>query len=222
MDQVQKSAEEFLAENGFRREHVDRLVYWVRLAGGTTRQCVAMGPGYIKSETLFSLWIEKPDLFLKYLPHGQEGYLDMAHADLAKDGLHRVGASGKRGWTSSESEAAIEALRTIGVSWLDQHVAAESLIETVEAGQCDGPLQPPKRRLFGLLDAKIAVTASAYELTPIDKQRLGNLYLELGRLHEAHRWYTEYLEMMNYLTESNPRNGVWVEALTKLRNEAGE
>jgi hypothetical protein len=69
---------------------------------------------------------------------------------------------------------------------------------------------------------KVAVTASAYELTPIDKQRLGNLYLELGRLREAHRWYAEYLQMMNYLTESNPRHGVWVEALVKLGNEAGE
>jgi len=220
MNQAQEKAEDFLASSGFQRERFERATYWVRVVDRCTRQAIAIGAGYVEGEMLLSLWTEKLDLFLKYLPHGELRYVDMAHADLAKDGLHRVGTSGQRGWVSSQASQAIEALRTVALPWLDQHVSATNLIDTVMSGQRDGPPESPQRRVFGLF-SKAATPSAPYELTPADKQRLGNLYLEKGDPSEAYRWYSEYLSMMNYTAVSNPHRAIWIEALAKLAIEAG-
>lgn len=220
MNQAQEKAEKFLADRGFQRERVERSTYWVRVFDESTRQAVSIGAGYMKTEALFSLWTEKSDLFLKYLPHDEVRYLDMAHVDLTKDGLRRVGTSGHRGWISSQAGQAVDALRTVALPWLDQHVNVTTLIETIVSGQRDGPLEIPQRRLFGLVGGA-ATSPARYELTPADKQRLGNLYLEIGDPSEAYRWYSEYLSMMDYTAESNPHRAIWVEALKKLATEAG-
>lgn len=221
MNQAKQAIQDFLVSQGFQQERFERSMYWVRSTDELTRQAVGMAEGYVRGEILFSLWTEKAELFLKYLPHGELGRVDMARAELAKSGLCRVGTSGQRGWTSSEVEPAIEALRKIGMPWLDRHVSALSLIEVVEAGEREGPPEIPKRRLFGLLGSSEKRLPSAYQLTAGDKQRLGALYLELGQLKEAHRCYSDYLAMMKYTADSNPHRAVWLDALAKLSRDAG-
>lgn len=219
MNQAQEKAEAFLASSGFQRKRVDRSIYWVRVFNESTHQAVSIRSGFVGAETLFSLWTEKLDLFLKYLPYGEVRYLDMAHAELSKEGLRRVGTSGCRGWVSSQGGQAIEALRILALPWLDQHVSAAGLIDTIMSGEFDGPPEVPQRRLFGFFGGATTLPAR-YQLTPGDKQRLGNLYLEIGNLSEAYRWYSEYLNMMNYTAESNPHRAIWANALTKLAAEA--
>ena len=102
MDETSQAVQAFLFKMGFRQAQSEQPSYWVRTVDDLTRQAMTMAIGYVQGETLFSLWIEKLDLFQKYLQRDEVSMLNVVRVNLAKNGLYRIGESGRRGWTARD------------------------------------------------------------------------------------------------------------------------